>query len=137
MKRKCQSMRSHDIIKRMSNAPTGARTFGIQGNPRLIEWISLIDTPLKPNWEELKELKTIEHENVTLNYHIKHYCPPDLYVGGETGGEIIDLIYPTGKIRLDFSHIAWTEPELRLLHWSCPDIFAQWQQPISTFLESN
>mgnify|MGYP000020533495 CR=1 FL=1 len=119
----------------MYKAPDSTRTFVIFGNLRLIEWITLIDAPLKPNWESLKTQKTIMHEKVTLHYSVKPYCPPDPYNGGETGGEIIDLIYPTGKIQLDFSEIAWTSPELCLKHWSCPDLFTQWQQSISTFLE--
>lgn len=119
----------------MNKAPNNTRTFVIFGNPRLIEWVTLIDAPLKADWKALKTRKTLEHKNVTLNYHVKDYYPPDPYFGGETGGEVIDLIYPMGKIQLDFAEIAWTSPELHLKHWSCPDIFAQWQQSILNFLE--
>ena len=119
----------------MTKQPDAVQNFVIFGNPRLIEWITQLETPLKPDWKMLKALKTMNHANVTLHYRVKPYFEANPYFGGETNGEVIELIYSAGKIQLDFSAMAWTSPELCLKHWSCAPEFSQWQNSISSFLE--
>lgn len=113
--------------------PDEKHTVSIFGNPLLIKWVGQIATPITPDWKALEALKTLQHDDISLEYRVKPYWEPDPYFGGETGGEIIDIFYPTGVIRLDFSEIAWTSPQLCLQHWSCPEAFNQWKQSISDF----